>query len=61
MNRDDLEDAFQQSKSILALEGMTEPASYGDVKQKVLDGVLTFEQAIAVLLEQAKQEARNKP
>jgi len=46
--------AFRDSKAILALEHMVEPAGYAKLRQEVIDGKLSIPDAIARLVDDAK-------
>ena len=45
--------AFANATAILALEGMVEPAEYGQLRQAVIDGRLSISAAVAVVVQQA--------
>jgi hypothetical protein len=49
--------AFEESKAILALENMIAPADYAQLRQYVIDGHLTIEQAIEQILAKATTKA----
>lgn len=51
--------AFRDSKAILALEHMVEPAGYALLRQDVIDGRLSIPEAIARIVAQAKLDSRD--
>jgi hypothetical protein len=56
--REQREAAFRESKAILALENMTEPAEYAKLRQDVIDGKLSIPDAVAQLLAKANKRTR---
>jgi hypothetical protein len=46
--------AFEESRAILNLESMVEPAGYAQIRQRVIDGTLSIPDAIADLVQQLK-------
>lgn len=52
--REQREEAFRTSQAILALENMTEPADFAELRQEVIDGKLSFAEAVARLVAEAK-------
>jgi hypothetical protein len=48
--------AFKESKAILALESMIEPAGYAQIRQRVIEGTLTIPDAIEQLVQQLKHK-----
>lgn len=53
--------AFQSSQAILALENMVEPADFAELRQAVIDGTLTFDEAVIQLVAQAKSRNGASP
>ena len=51
--------AFRNSKAILALEHMVEPAGYALLRQDVIDGRLSIPEAVARIVAQAKLDSRD--
>jgi hypothetical protein len=49
--------AFEESKAILALESMIEPAGYAQIRHRVIDGTLTIPDAIEHLVQQLKNKS----
>ena len=52
--RDQRKAAFRQAGAILALEGMIEPEGYAQLRQEVIDGKLSFDEAVAKAIESAR-------
>ena len=52
--RDQRKAAFLQAGAILALEGMIEPEGYAQLRQEVIDGKLSFDEAVAKAIESAR-------
>ena len=59
--KEQLTAAFEQADAILALEGMVKPADFEQVQQAVINGELTFDQAVAQVVAEAKALAAAKP
>jgi hypothetical protein len=49
--------AFRDSKAILALEHMLEPAGYATLRQQVIDGTLSIAEAVERVVSEAKRNA----
>lgn len=54
--RDRREAAFRDAGAILALEGMVEPEGYAQLRRNVIDGKLSFDEAVAKVIEQSKRQ-----
>ena len=54
--RDQREAAFRDAGAILALEGMVEPEGYAQLRRNVIDGKLSFDEAVAKVIEQSKRQ-----
>ena len=55
--RDQRETAFRDAGAILALEGMIEPEGHAQLRQEVIDGKLSFDEAVAKVKERSAREA----
>ena len=54
--RDRREAEFRDAGAILALEGMVEPEGYAQLRRNVIDGKLSFDEAVAKVIEQSKRQ-----
>ena len=54
--RDQRETAFRDAGAILALEGMVEPEGYAQLRQDVIDGTLSLDEAVVEVIEQSKKK-----
>jgi hypothetical protein len=52
----DLQAAFEQADAVLALEGMTRPEGFEQIQQAVIEGKLTFGEAVARVVAEARAE-----
>jgi len=59
--KDQLVAAFEQADAILALEGMVKPSDFEQVQQAVINGELTFDQAVAQVVAEVKASAAATP
>lgn len=53
-------EAFQHADTILALEGFVKTPEMARVQQAVIDGHLTFDQAVKAAIDHAKAKAEGK-
>lgn len=53
--------AFQSSEAILALENMVEPEGFAELRKAVIDGTMSFDEAVAQLVAQAKSRNGASP
>jgi hypothetical protein len=60
-NKAQLKAALEQADAILALEGMVKPAGFEVLQQAVINGELTFDQAVAQVVAEAKALAAATP
>ena len=54
--RDRREAAFRDAGAILALERMVEPEGYAQLRQAVIDGTLSLDEAVVKVIEQSKKK-----
>ena len=57
--RDQRQTAFRNAGAILVLERMVEPEGYAQLRQEVIDGRLSFDEAVAKVEDYIPTSARN--